>query len=497
MRLRRKRILLYLALAFISFIFVLCYSSTTSPLFPGVYGADSALFQVIGKYWSIELFGMEAKKSGGYGGIPYIDFFDHKGPLIFWINAVGYRIDAIWIIQGISLFIAMLGIVDMLSLFELSDFKKTLVVFLSFSALILFYEGGNLTEEYCLPFLCWSLSKELHFLCDGEENHCYKYAVLYGITFGVCLLTRITNAATICPGIAMIGVILVLRKKWGNLIGNMVMFIVGVLVVSVPFAVYFAAEGALEEAIYGTIGYNLAYAANSKSQAETTLLSILNSEGLNWKGRLVECIIYICRWASYFLGYAISIKLLFDRNKKAKLRGTFCLLTILAVSAVSLTGNRYPHYSMILVPVCGVIASELLQNKGMWKSATAVVCIVGFGILASHLNRDIDLSMNKHADDVPEKYVDVEDNGAICYYNMPAREYLIHDIRPCYPYFVNQDWQGGKSGELAERIHQTFETCKAKWIITGDEKNEISDILAAHYTKAYSEEGKYYYQRNE
>lgn len=494
MKSRRTEILPYLALAILSFAYVLCYSFSTSPFFPGSYGTDSALFQVIGKYWSFELFRME---SGNTGGIPYIDFFDHKGPLIFWINAIGYRIGAIWIIQGISLFIAMLGIIDMLSVFTLSDFKKALAVFLSFSALTLFYEGGNLTEEYCLSFLCWSFSKELHFLCDGEETHRSKYAVLYGITFGVCLLTRITNAATICPGITMIGVILILRKKWGNLISNMVMFIVGLLVVTAPFAVYFAAEGALEEAIYGTIGYNLAYAANSKSQAESTLLSILNSGGLSWKGRLVECTIYICRWALYFMGCAISIKLIFDRNKKSKLRGIFYLLTIIAVSAVCLTGNRYPHYSMILVPVCGITASELLRNKGMWKIAAAAVCIVGFGILACHLNRDIDLSMDKHAYDVAEKHVDAEDKDAVCYYNMPAREYLIHDIRPCYPYFVNQDWQGGKSGKLAERIHQTFETCKAKWIITRDEENGISDILAAHYTKAYSDDGKHYYRRNE
>ena len=487
----------YAVLALISFIYVFVYSSSTSPLYPATYGSDSALFQVIGKYWSIDLFEIESQNAGG---IPYIDFFDHKGPLIFWINAIGYRIGAIWLIQWIFIFITMLGILDMLDLFELSDLKKAIVLFLTFSALTQFYEGGNLTEEYCLPFLCWSFSKELHFLSNDEDNHRPEYAALYGITFGVCLLTRLTNAATICPGIVMIGFALISRRKWRDLLSNALMFIVGIFVISIPFVVYFANKGALEEAIYGTIGYNLAYAANSKSPTESILLNILNilnSEGLNWKGRLAECIIYICRWASYFLGYAISIKLLFDRNKKAKLRGTFCLLTILAVSAVSLTGNRYPHYSMILVPVCGIIACELLQNKGLWKSLVAVICIAGFGIFAYYLNRGIDFSMNKHADDVPEKYVDVEDNGAICYYNMPAREYLIHDIRPCYPYFVNQDWQGGKSGELAERIHQTFETCKAKWIITGDEKNEISDILAAHYTKAYSEEGKYYYQRNE
>lgn len=494
MKLRKTGILPYFALVVLSFAYVLCYSFSTSPLFPGSYGADSALFQVIGKYWAFELFEMGSE---GIGGIPYIDFFDHKGPLVFWINAIGYRIGAIWVIQGICLFVAMLGILDMFSLFELSDLKRVIVVFLTFSALTLFYEGGNLTEEYCLPFLCWSFSKELHFLNGDGDKHRPEFAALYGITFGVCLLTRVTNAATICSGIAMIGFILIWRREWRNLMNNAVMFIVGVSLVLIPFVVYFANRGALEQAIYGTIGYNLAYAVNSKSQAESTLLRILTSEGLNWKGRLVECIAYSCRWMSYLLGCAISIKLLLDKNKKSKLRGIFYLLSILAIAAVCLTGNRYPHYSMILIPICGIVNCELLKNKRMWKSVTVLVCIVGCGILATHLNREINFSMNKHAYDVAENHVDDEDDSAICYYNMAASEYLIHDIRPCYPYFVNQDWQGGKSQELDGRIHQVFETCKAKWIITKDEQNGISDILESHYTKVYSDQGKYYFRRNE
>ena len=35
------------------------------------------MFQTIGKYWA-------------QGDLPYVELFDHKGPMIFLINAAGY-----------------------------------------------------------------------------------------------------------------------------------------------------------------------------------------------------------------------------------------------------------------------------------------------------------------------------------------------------------------------------------------------------------------------
>ena len=60
-------------------LMVLRFSYSTSFLYPECYAYDSAIFQIVGKYWA-------------EGVIPYQQLFDHKGPLIFFINAIGYRI---------------------------------------------------------------------------------------------------------------------------------------------------------------------------------------------------------------------------------------------------------------------------------------------------------------------------------------------------------------------------------------------------------------------
>ena len=58
-------------------VFIIFLSGSTSFLISNFYSFDSAIFQVIGKGWS-------------QGLIPYTQCFDHKGPLIFLIDAIGY-----------------------------------------------------------------------------------------------------------------------------------------------------------------------------------------------------------------------------------------------------------------------------------------------------------------------------------------------------------------------------------------------------------------------
>ena len=91
---QKKYLLIYFV---ISILFMLCLSTSTSPLYNIPYAGDTAMFQTIGKYWA-------------EGSLPYVDLWDSKGPLIFAVNALGYLLTGqrwgIMIIQVICLFIA-------------------------------------------------------------------------------------------------------------------------------------------------------------------------------------------------------------------------------------------------------------------------------------------------------------------------------------------------------------------------------------------------------
>lgn len=68
----------YLVLPVLAIIFLLFESPYTSILNP-YYGYDSAVFMVVGKGWS-------------KGLVPYRDLFDHKGPFLYLMNALGFSI---------------------------------------------------------------------------------------------------------------------------------------------------------------------------------------------------------------------------------------------------------------------------------------------------------------------------------------------------------------------------------------------------------------------
>ena len=72
----------YLLIFFIAFTFVLFNSATTSIKF-NYEGCDSSVFKMMG-YVITE------------GGVPYVDYFDHKGPILYFINALGEIISPQW-----------------------------------------------------------------------------------------------------------------------------------------------------------------------------------------------------------------------------------------------------------------------------------------------------------------------------------------------------------------------------------------------------------------
>ncbi|HAH71054.1 MAG TPA: hypothetical protein DCL74_04905 [Succinivibrionaceae bacterium] len=92
-----KDVVLFFLIFAIGAAFVLNFSYSTSPLTPFYWGGDTAQFLTIGKEWC-------------NGKIPYRDLFDHKGPLIFFIDMLGFALNGgksvsgVFVIQIIFMF---------------------------------------------------------------------------------------------------------------------------------------------------------------------------------------------------------------------------------------------------------------------------------------------------------------------------------------------------------------------------------------------------------
>ena len=139
-----KNIIILFFLLFFSFI--ICMQSPINPFsVHGTSWVDSSVFKYIG--------GRMAK-----GDVPYRDMFDHKGPIIYFLNLIGYYIApnrGIWVIEFIFMFFSLLGAYKIARMFCNAG-QSLFIVMIAMSLIFSYLEGGNLVEEYAIPFQIWN-----------------------------------------------------------------------------------------------------------------------------------------------------------------------------------------------------------------------------------------------------------------------------------------------------------------------------------------------------
>ena len=152
---------LALAAAF-SLVFYIC----NTPLGPSI-GSDNAMYLTMG-----------TALARGYA--PYTQIFDHKGPLLFLLQALpqalsgGYSMTAVFIQQAVFLFVCL----RVLARIARGLGVPPLGAQLAYLALIgPFVSGGNLTEEYASLFTCVGLLAALRVFGEGKAPDARRTSV--------------------------------------------------------------------------------------------------------------------------------------------------------------------------------------------------------------------------------------------------------------------------------------------------------------------------------
>ena len=448
----------------LSALFVLFRSYSTSFLFPDIYGNDSAQFQIVGKMWA-------------KGRLPYTECFDHKGPVIFLINMIGY------LFTGNSTGILMIQIVFMFfSLIALYCICKKskywfLIIPASTFTIAFNYAEGNLTGEYCLPFLSYSMYLQLKYVRGVAKEHDPKAAFFYGISFAICLLTRLSNAIPVVAGVIVIIFCLIKTGQWKNFLKNMNAFLIGILILVCPFGIYFGMKGHLYELYFGTVGFNLLY------QKKITSWMI----GAELKTFMQFAIVYIA-YITIFISAVLAIIL-----REYKLTW-YCVILAMAESWLFLNGAGFSQYGIIAIPDITLFWTLLLelgkekQSKIISRLSVLAVCVYLLFAGGRMIDRIVD-NMTQEKDSAIEAiaelmgYIPEESRDSFIAYgdDMLKMVYLKYNIDPCYPYFAVQEWHASFSNIVREDIYRTFQSEKAQWILAGKNTDGIQDILDKHY----------------
>ncbi len=301
--------------------------------------------------------------------LPYVDIFDHKGPVIFYLNALGLLIGhgsvwGVWIIEVVSLFSATyLGYRVIHALFGVfAAFWASLLWLIS---LLYVIEGGNLTEEYALAlqFLC------LYILLQFQQKKSSIWqAVLIGMATGMLFLLR-ANLIGIPLAIFLYATgkfFLTHDTKFRKLIAGIVC---GVLLVAVIVLGYFGYRHALAHFWECAFMYNYSYihtAAIQKVRAlisGLTLLPLIPSLSIgSW------CIVMYLK-CTRRLPPAYSSPII-----------SVCLLALpLELYLSSTSGRLYKHYNMVWLPTmtvftglcANIVYTRLVDRCGLAKSPAA------------------------------------------------------------------------------------------------------------------------------
>lgn len=447
---------------------MLICAGNTSPLFPHYDCLDSSMFLLTGR-GILE------------GKICYVDLFDHKGPVFFWLEAVGYALGGrtgVWIWQSI------LAVADVLLIEKIAaELKaKSLLPTIAFASVFFYcFMHGNLTEEFSMPLILLAVLLEIRFLNSESKTHRPLYALVYGIIIGTLAFIRVNNAITICILVLCIGVVLIKEKQWKNIILNLIAGTFGIALVTVPVCVYYYANNALDDMLYATFLHNLIYAK------ENTHSAIFSKHLIN----------FIFMYAPGAFAVAIFGKRI---SENSRLYVSLLIATIVTY-AMLLYSNIYAHYFMLGLPLFAIAVacafpdfsfrniSSLMRPKKL-KGLSLMIVIVAFSLLsvysaaAPFYKTYTSGSSNEQYRQISEsmKQVPEQERNSVIGFGVLADFYVHADITPCYKYYTLQRWMTNDERDVYGEFMEYAAHEHPLWIVINEDETDsgIGEVLEAY-----------------
>jgi hypothetical protein len=271
------------------------------------------------------------------GGVPYRDFFDHKPPLIYFLNAFYWYFDS-WAPWLLDTFIVLFSTLLFYWLCRKNKLPWPWLLPLIYNLLIrysLVSYGYGMTREYTAVFL-------LMFFCIMQGNAKYK-SYLMGLLTGLSFWMQQDSLVTLLPFLiySLCSSEETLPDTWKRKALGMT---AGFITISGPLLFYFISHKSLAYLWEDAFLFNLHAPGN-----HTGIIEKIR----NCKHALHEVEFEMPFYTALILG----ITSMFFKNKKPVLLRIGILTLILAFSAELLTGRMKPGSSFVyyLLPLAAAI----------------------------------------------------------------------------------------------------------------------------------------------
>lgn len=446
---RRRTILVSFLLAI---LYGLVFFSSNTPIGPAI-SSDNAIYLTMGTAMA-------------QGRAPYLDIFDHKGPLVFLLQALpqlfsgGYSTISVFCQEVIFLFACLLLIAKIAEEFA-APFFPVQLVYLALGATLL--GGGNLTEEYAAVFTLAGLLVIVRtFKCglpEGAEG-LFKRACVLGAMAALAFLTRANNALVLLAMTAVLAVSLAIRSRFAALSRCAGGFVLGFAAACLPVLLWLLYHGALQESFYGSILHNMMYAETGSTSRVQMLLH-------NSYGHMAMVIAAIsCAGALTLLRKSPALAVSMVMGAAAAGAGAF------------ISHKFYNHYLYIGVPLAALGASALLgffADMGVkQKKVAALACVLC--CLVWLVPRGMDRNTSRLAQRAD--YLAIEQNAKALYAMVPESErdsfmayrvepmwYVAAEAMPCMRFYFLQETLADADPAVMDEIVDTLNTDPPKWLV--------------------------------
>jgi hypothetical protein len=162
----------------------------------------------------------------------YKDIVDHKGPFLYFIDAValfifGGNFIGIWIFEVFSLFAASIMMYKTVRFFA-DKFSSILAVITGILFLVPLLIGGNLTEEWALPYISMALYIFVAYLKEDKPLTIVRLFIL-AFTFVLTFMIRANLIAVWAAfGLALL-IKWIIEKRYKEMIHNLSFILLFVL----------------------------------------------------------------------------------------------------------------------------------------------------------------------------------------------------------------------------------------------------------------------------
>lgn len=295
---------------------------------------DSFLYSITEHYDSSVFF--MCGKALFNGLIPYTDFADSKGLLLWIIYGIGYKLSnhsyiGVFFISCLNYWITL--IIAYKSARLILNKNRSLIAAMTMAIPYFYWNFYTETkaEHFCLPFVAFSFYFLMYLIYKKEDSHIKWKSLAIGMSFIACIMLKWSI------GIMLISIIFsvsVYAHRIKQLKNYLIFLFLGSIISLTPFIIYFTINNNINDFINE-------YFINTLSTVNVPLDETIDSYIKEWG------LVFTSKRIIYFI-YILPLLIFFIKEKK--IYSLLPFLSGLFFLALSIRHDNFGHYISIVAP---------------------------------------------------------------------------------------------------------------------------------------------------